>query len=500
MSAGRGGEIGGNRYGVSVDVVKYMNDRSINTFRPLSEKWHRFLGLDSFNTSKGQKHMTPLVVVLPTRGGKSLLFMAPACLENAGVTIVIVPFRALINKLVSTAKEASVNSTEWHPGLTDPATLVFVSADRIIGSGFLSYRLAAEARSGSLRTRLASAAHYAYRNATADVGIRIRSQHGLSNETCRRGELEETTIGTCKRMQKHIGRNKGVIYCRSIDQCKDMAKELGCAYYYGGSIDNEDKLAVWMETGGLIVATSALGTGVDFPGIVFILHIDLPYGMIDYAQESGRAGRAGEEVDSIIIVEQGKVESIRQASRIRGLDEEIIAEFVTTRECRRQVMSRYLDGKIVECGAGDKNGKERETVEKTLDDLTDGCASCWMLAVTQNRGHEGNNDLWTYSAQDCTIRQLNDSGLGLSEDECNKFRQAIRYEKSTHSCHKCGIKENYNAADIVAKNSSREEEEAEEELDDVGDERTEESEDSRVQERLRMRMLQSKQTSGLEKV
>ncbi|THX18980.1 hypothetical protein D6D12_10783, partial [Aureobasidium pullulans] len=56
MSAGRGGEIGGNRYGVSVDVVKYMNDRSINTFRPLSEKWHRFLGLDSFNTSKGQKH------------------------------------------------------------------------------------------------------------------------------------------------------------------------------------------------------------------------------------------------------------------------------------------------------------------------------------------------------------------------------------------------------------------------------------------------------------
>jgi hypothetical protein len=58
-------------------------------------------------------------------------------------------------------------------------------------------------------------------------------------------------------------------------------------------------------------------------------------------------------VDSIIIVEQGKVESIRRASRIRRLDKEIIAEFVTTRECRRQVISRYLDGKIVECGARD---------------------------------------------------------------------------------------------------------------------------------------------------
>ena len=38
MSAGRSGEIGGNQYGVSVDVVKYINDRLINTFRPLSEK------------------------------------------------------------------------------------------------------------------------------------------------------------------------------------------------------------------------------------------------------------------------------------------------------------------------------------------------------------------------------------------------------------------------------------------------------------------------------
>jgi superfamily II DNA helicase RecQ len=217
-----------------------------------------------------------------------------------------------------------------------------------------------------------------------------------------------------------------------------------------------------METGGLIVATSALGTGVDFPGIVFILHMDLPYGMIDYAQESGRAGRAGEEVDSIIIVEQGKVESMRQAGRIRGLDEEIIAEFVTTRKCRRQVMSKYLDGKIIECGAGDmaqcdrcgeglealerlheKNSKERQAVEKTLDDLADGCASCWLLAVTQGRGNEDNNDLWTHSAQDCTIRQDDESGLGLSEDECNKFRQAIRYEKSTHSCYKCGVSQRF---------------------------------------------------------
>ena len=30
-----------------------------------------------------------------------------------------------------------------------------------------------------------------------------------------------------------------------------------------------------------------------------------------------------------------------------------MAEFVITRKCRRQVISKYLDGEIIECGARD---------------------------------------------------------------------------------------------------------------------------------------------------
>jgi hypothetical protein len=36
MSAGRGAEVGVNRYGVSIDIVKHLSSRSIDTFRPLS--------------------------------------------------------------------------------------------------------------------------------------------------------------------------------------------------------------------------------------------------------------------------------------------------------------------------------------------------------------------------------------------------------------------------------------------------------------------------------
>ena len=82
---------------------------------------------------------TPLVVVLPTGGGKSLLFMAPACLIDPGVTIVVVPYRALLDNLLKTAKDARIDCIEYRPGEQNPAALVFVSADFAGGSQFLSY-------------------------------------------------------------------------------------------------------------------------------------------------------------------------------------------------------------------------------------------------------------------------------------------------------------------------------------------------------------------------
>ena len=89
---------------------------------------------------------------------------------------------------------------------------------------------------------------------------------------------------------------------------------------------------------------------MDFPGIVFTLHADIPYGMIDFAQESGRGGRAGEDVDSVIVVEEGKAERRLAGGAAGGVDEGVIGEFIATKGCRRRVMSLYFDDKLVECG------------------------------------------------------------------------------------------------------------------------------------------------------
>jgi superfamily II DNA helicase RecQ len=47
---------------------------------------------------------TPLVVVLPICRGKSLLFIAPAYLDNPGITIIVVLYRILMNNLVIIAR------------------------------------------------------------------------------------------------------------------------------------------------------------------------------------------------------------------------------------------------------------------------------------------------------------------------------------------------------------------------------------------------------------
>ena len=138
------------------------------------------------------------------------------------------------------------------------------------------------------------------------------------------------------------------MYCSSKAQCERLARELNCGHYYAEDVDRAERLAEWAEGGGFIVATSALGTGVDFPGIVFILHMGMPWSIIDFAQESGRGGRAGEVVDSVIVIEEGEVD-YRLSKDGESIDVAAMAQFIHATGCRRGVMSWHLDGKRVEC-------------------------------------------------------------------------------------------------------------------------------------------------------
>jgi len=97
------------------------------------------------------------------------------------------------------------------------------------------------------------------------------------------------------------------------------------------------------------------------------------------------------------MVEEGKVERMLLSNK-GGLDKKMICEFVITKEYRRRVMSLYLDNKEIECRSDtniakcDRCGEEltalersyvraateRQLVEETLDELSDGYVVCFV--------------------------------------------------------------------------------------------------------------------------
>ncbi len=74
---------------------------------------------------------------------------------------------------------------------------------------------------------------------------------------------------------------------------------------YSGEIDNETRIAVedrlLRNELKCVVATSALGMGYDKPDLGFVVHYQAPGSVISYYQQVGRAGRAIERADVVLL-------------------------------------------------------------------------------------------------------------------------------------------------------------------------------------------------------
>ena len=99
------------------------------------------------------------------------------------------------------------------------------------------------------------------------------------------------------------------------------------------------------------MATGALGTGINIEGIIYVIHVDRPYGLTSFLQQSGRGGRNGEISDSIIIVQvqnsydwrgRNRME-VSSAYSVEEADEEAMTAFILAPTCRRKVLNRYMD-------------------------------------------------------------------------------------------------------------------------------------------------------------
>ena len=157
-----------------------------------------------------------------------------------------------------------------------------------------------------------------------------------------RGVIEDEVMRAVLRLEKGMEKDqKGVIYCRSKKKCEQLAEKLGCDFYHAGIEDEAVRQEIftrWVNRMGSnrwIVATTALGTGVDVGGIVAIVHMKQPYGLVNFMQQTGRGDRRKEKVvESVIVMGQKRAWVNEHDSNMAQLNHQAMEWFVDSVDCR----------------------------------------------------------------------------------------------------------------------------------------------------------------------
>jgi len=352
------------------------------------------------------------LIVLPTGGGKSILYMAHFLANPKSImtTVVIIPTAALLTESVSKAKQHAISSCRFSRDLKTSGkrfNLVFAAVEHIGQDDFREYMELLKARK-SLHYIFVDEAHLvvtalsyrpqmAYVSMLTSVGapivllsatVPVKMERDLAStfgidfrilrSTTNReniaysvkevAKLQDTVILAMQKHQvKYQGsRNRGLAYCatrREADRTwKSYEIKTGfTASRFHAGMDQKEKakcVAEW-KSGTCIwmIATNAFGVGIDYPSVRIVLHVGAVWSLIDYAQETGRAGRDGDSCLAMTLTNRQY-----QGRHSRAVNEHTRTEYSDMTkylndavECRRQRLQLVLDGYGFPCISDSSN-------------------------------------------------------------------------------------------------------------------------------------------------
>ncbi len=314
-------------------------------FRPLQAEAMR-------NVTEGRDS----VVVLPTGGGKSLCFQAPA-MVMPGLAVVVSPLISLMKDQVDALVDCGIPAAYINSSMTADERrhvadlvsarvlkLLYLSPERLTTSRTIEFLQRAkpaffaidEAHCISdwghdfrpeyralkvLKQSFPGVAVHAY-TATATERVRgdVARELGLENPEILVGSFDRPNLvyrvmrRTDRMSQineiidRHAGES-GIIYCIRRTDVETVCASLvasgrSALPYHAGLEDGErrrNQEAFIKDKAKIIVATVAFGMGIDKSDVRYVIHGAAPKSLESYQQESGRAGRDGLEAECCML-------------------------------------------------------------------------------------------------------------------------------------------------------------------------------------------------------